>query len=171
MCFCLGKHLTWNISVMQNLVKPFLKDKFNNIKALLSQLYCVSPQLSPPSPELLDVYSGTQGLVPTASATWQLLLFSQNYGDKARQRELVVVSISEVKWDHRKLLENGNRKETKLPSLGLLTWTHLKGLLLGRKDHKLAVNKRKIPWMPSWSYHSIIPIDTNDHDFMTWNQS
>lgn len=111
---------------LETFFAPFLNEKFNNRKkALLSQLYCISPQLSPRSPEIVDMYSGTQGLVLTASTTWQLLLFSQNYGDKERQREPVVVSISKVKWHSRNLRVNKNRKETNLSSLGSLTWIHL----------------------------------------------
>lgn len=114
---------------------------------------------------------GTRGLVLTASTTWQLLLFSQNYGDKERQREPVVVSISKVKWHSSRLRVNRNRKEMKLSSLGSLTWTHLEksGVVIGRrKKQRLALNKRKMPWIPSEGPHTIIPNDTM-MDLMTWN--
>lgn len=136
-------------------------------------MYCISPQLSPRSLELVDVYSGTQGLVLTASTTWQLLLFSQNYGDKERQREPVVVSISKVKWHSKNLRVNRNRKETKLSSLGSLTWTHLEnsGVVIGgRKAYRLALNKRKMPRIPSEGPRTIIPNDTIVMmDLMIWN--
>lgn len=137
-------------------------------KALLSQLHCISPQLLPRSPEPVDVYSGTQGLVLTASTTWQLLLFSQNYGDKARQREPVVVSISKVKWHSRNLQVNRNRKETKPSCLGSLTWTHLEKsevVIGGKKKHRLALNKGK-----GHEYLLRAPNDTMVMmDLMTWN--